>query len=286
MFSTIVVGSDGSAQAAEALVLAHSLRDPDQGRLVLTTVFPLYRGFAGPVVPMLYAEWLERGAQETLDRARSHVAAGVPVETRAIAAPSAPGGLNDVAEEVGADLIVLGSSHHGGLARASGRTTVQRLVQGAPCAVAEAAPSQRALSDTPHICVAYDGSAEAEKALEQAYAIAAERSGSVTLLGAIEPIVELTEFGGSFIDPGVDRDREAAATASLEQAAGRAPAGVDVTTRFAWGDAPHTLLEMAAGADLVVSGSRGYGPVRRALAGSVSMALLTHATAPVLVVPR
>jgi nucleotide-binding universal stress UspA family protein len=40
------------------------------------------------------------------------------------------------------------------------------------------------------------------------------------------------------------------------------------------------------GVDLLVCGSRGYGPVRRVLLGTVSSALLRQASVPVLVVPR
>jgi nucleotide-binding universal stress UspA family protein len=38
--------------------------------------------------------------------------------------------------------------------------------------------------------------------------------------------------------------------------------------------------------DLLVCGSRSYGPVQRALLGSVSSTLLEGATHPVLVLPR
>ncbi|HSS43092.1 MAG TPA: universal stress protein [Solirubrobacterales bacterium] len=41
-----------------------------------------------------------------------------------------------------------------------------------------------------------------------------------------------------------------------------------------------------AGADLLVAGSRNYGPVRRVLLGSVSTQLMHRAPCPVLVVPR
>jgi nucleotide-binding universal stress UspA family protein len=38
--------------------------------------------------------------------------------------------------------------------------------------------------------------------------------------------------------------------------------------------------------DLLVCGSRGYGPVRRVLLGTVSSALVRQASVPTLVVPR
>ena len=40
------------------------------------------------------------------------------------------------------------------------------------------------------------------------------------------------------------------------------------------------------GVDLLVTGSRGYGPMTRVLLGSVSRKLINEAPCPVLVVPR
>ena len=39
-------------------------------------------------------------------------------------------------------------------------------------------------------------------------------------------------------------------------------------------------------ADLLICGSRGYGPARRVLLGGVSSRVLRHARVPVIVVPR
>jgi len=46
------------------------------------------------------------------------------------------------------------------------------------------------------------------------------------------------------------------------------------------------LVERSAGLDLLVCGSRGYGPVRTVLLGSVSHALAHHARCPLMVLPR
>jgi nucleotide-binding universal stress UspA family protein len=50
--------------------------------------------------------------------------------------------------------------------------------------------------------------------------------------------------------------------------------------------APVLLHEAARDADLLVVGSRGQGPLRRALFGSVSSVLVREALCPVLVFPR
>jgi len=50
---------------------------------------------------------------------------------------------------------------------------------------------------------------------------------------------------------------------------------------------PLTLLrDASADLDLMVLGSRGYGPVRTLLLGSVSRAVVRDAACPVVVVPR
>jgi Universal stress protein UspA and related nucleotide-binding proteins len=53
------------------------------------------------------------------------------------------------------------------------------------------------------------------------------------------------------------------------------------------GDPVQKLLEVAeVGVDLLVLGSRGFGPVMRLLIGSVSSRVIRGAACPVMVVPR
>jgi nucleotide-binding universal stress UspA family protein len=52
------------------------------------------------------------------------------------------------------------------------------------------------------------------------------------------------------------------------------------------GDAGRALVEHSESLDLLVLGSRGYGPLRSVLLGSVSSYVMRHAGCPVLVVPR
>ena len=52
-------------------------------------------------------------------------------------------------------------------------------------------------------------------------------------------------------------------------------------------ESAHTALAAASGdLDLLVCGSRGYGPVRRVLLGSVSRRLSHEARCPLIVLPR
>lgn len=287
MFRTIIVGCDGSEHEADAIALAQQLRDPDGGRLVLTNVFPLYRGIWTPIEPFEYAEWLADQATESLHRAEANVAVGVPCERQAIAAPSAAAGLDDLADTLGADLIVLGGSHRGAVGELAGRKTVQRLLHGAPCAVAVAAPGQgQRFGDHPRICVAYDASPEARFALDTAYGIAATTSASVDVCTALEPIVYAAGFAGG-VYVGLDEEREKAGRADLDEVVALAPDGIAAEGHILSGPPASVVLAQAGDdVDLVVAGSRGYGALHRAIAGSVSGRLLTDGKAPILVTPR
>jgi nucleotide-binding universal stress UspA family protein len=231
-----------------------------------------------------YGRWLAERADETLAGAAAQVEPGVPHERLTLASPSTAGGLNDLAEVHEADLIVLGRTERGLAADFAGLMTVQRLLHGAPCAVAVAAPGQATrFGSSPRISVAYDGSPEADYALQTAYGIAAATSASVLVCTVFEPIVAVAGFAGAVDDDAIERDLRAA----LEAAAARAPAGTPVEHRLLRGSPPYAVLRDAmAGADLIVTGSRGYGPLHRALAGSTSATLLKDARTSVLVTPR
>jgi nucleotide-binding universal stress UspA family protein len=73
----------------------------------------------------------------------------------------------------------------------------------------------------------------------------------------------------------------------LDDARSEVPAGISVETLLLDGVEPDVLLR-AAGEDLrlLVMGSRGYGPARRALLGSVSAGVVHDIACPVMVVPR
>ncbi len=146
-------------------------------------------------------------------------------------------------------MIVLGSTHRHGLGRVLPGSVGERLLHGAPCAVL-VAPSGFASRETfgiGSIGVGYDGRTEAGHAREVAAALAAD-------LGASLETITVDDDGGSGpADPA---------------------------------DAAKALVERSRELDLLIVGSRGYGPVRHALLGSVSGELMRTAACPVLVVPR
>jgi nucleotide-binding universal stress UspA family protein len=206
---------------------------------------------------------------------RAGIRVGIRVRERAPVAASPARGLTELAESEGADLIVIGSSQHDNAGRIRLERTAGRLLQGAPCAVAIAPAGLRETADFRHVGIAYDGSPEARAALAVAYGVAARCSAAVTLYCSVSL---------------VDADQMAArreAEMSLDEAADSAPAGVNPRTVLLQGAAGVVIANASEGVvDLLVTGSRGYGPLQRALAGSVSEGLTENASHPVVVVPR
>lgn len=132
--------SDGSSQAFDtALDMAR-----DSGARVTlfhvhhvpTTVFP---DVILPLAPELLRN-LEHSVQLILDQWRERArAAGVEADTRT-AFGATPPAICAAADEVGADLIVLGTHGRGGLSHALLGSVAERVVRRAPCPVLTVRP--------------------------------------------------------------------------------------------------------------------------------------------------
>jgi nucleotide-binding universal stress UspA family protein len=83
-------------------------------------------------------------------------------------------------------------------------------------------------------------------------------------------------------DPAYDR-----AQADMQRVLAERPPELLATGDVLAGRPGHTLVDACAeGVDLLVTGSRSYGPLAGALVGSVSRHLVDHAPCPVVIVPR
>jgi nucleotide-binding universal stress UspA family protein len=276
----LLVGYDGSDGGRDALELARVLGEATGASALVVTVLPY-----GPLpIPyeILEQEEAER-AQPLFEEAKERLGA-LEAETRAFGGGSPAGVVNDLAEREGVDAIVVGSPHRGPVGRTLIGSVAEGLLHGAPC---ETAIAPRGYASDEHgplrtIAVAYDDTPEAKTALKRAEEIA---------LGCRATIVVYTVSAPSAVVPGAT-----GYTPAVPPEAGtivtRAVKGVDerlaATGRALAGVPGPTIAEACeeVGADLLVAGSRGYGPVLRVLLGSVSTQLTHKAPCPVLVVPR
>jgi nucleotide-binding universal stress UspA family protein len=149
------------------------------------------------------------------------------------------------------------------------------------------------------ILVCYDGSADAQSAIDQAAQLMP--GAAATVLSVWEPYVDaITRSGAIGLGFGVvgsveDTDemdaasREAAQDVAQEGADRASAAGLAAQPRIATrvaGIAFAILREAAeVGADVIVLGTRGRGGVKSYLLGSVSHEVTQHADRAVLVVP-
>jgi|SRR5215207_3379431 len=157
--------------------------------------------------------------------------------------------------------------------------------------VSEEAETEMSIFPT-KILLATDGSEEANLAASTA-ADLAKGTGSELHVVYVEPVsyvYEMTEWEASRADlPGeLERAAEELAESRLEKQAQKLEeAGGQIAgthTRVGFPDAEIVGLAERLGAGLIVMGSRGLGPLRRALMGSVSDSVVRHAHCPVMVV--
>jgi nucleotide-binding universal stress UspA family protein len=130
------------------------------------------------------------------------------------------------------------------------------------------------------VLVAYDGSAPAHRALEMAADLASRKKASVTVISVVPQPLGLSVLVDPFDDASVHRKHLDDAMAFLESRGLRAES-VQPT-----GDPARAIEAVARKGDYdtIILGSRGQGPVSRALLGSVSSHVATHARGTVIIV--
>lgn len=274
----LIIGFDDTVYGRDALELGLQLAGTSGEPATVATVYPDDDAPAYPKVgPATGADdeasRVDEGrqiAERKLDGARAAVAGRADVRFEAVGPTHASRGLHEFAERTGADLLVVGTSEHEAIGPISPGSTVEQLLNGAPCPVAVAPPGYRERRAAVRvITVAYDGSPESQHALDVAVQIAGQVDASLRLVA-------------------VAGEPDEALRTVLDSASNELPPGIKATTEVVVAsDVANTLADLPGQPpDLLVCGSRGHGPVRRVLLGSVSTRVIRSAAYPVLVVPR
>ena len=279
----IVIGIQGAADASrDALALAIDLARGRSPELVLVRVWvsPLGPGQGH------YDRALKADAERELRLAVEGVPDAIPVRTDVRGSTSILRGLHAAVEDHKAELLVLGPSHLGRAARSLRGDFALGVLHDAPCTVAVAPPGYR-LGHDQHddVVVGWIDGPEADAALETAVDLAAGTGGTLRIVTVLETPYEFLEA------PSVDSqghrwlrslrsDARDCLARGVRLVAGRVP----VETQLREGYVDEELSLAADGAGFIVTGSRGYGAVRRMVVGSTTAALLRHARVPVIVV--
>jgi nucleotide-binding universal stress UspA family protein len=205
-----------------------------------------------------------------------HVEKGSPADT-----------FQALAEEGKADLVVLGSTHHAHVGSVSPGSVAEHLLHGARCRLL-IAPRGYAKEDHSGdrlrvLAVGYDGMAESQAALDEGATLARKFGGSMKVVGVMTPIPPMGAAAAAQAGAEAGPDFQS----RLNEAVAELPPELRALPLLEHGDPVQKLLEVAeVGVDLLVLGSRGFGPVMRLLIGSVSSRVIRAASCPVMVVPR
>ncbi len=286
MFENVLVGYDGTARSDDAVALA-SLIAASAGHHITAVCVYWYLPTGGGAGASYAGPDMRPG---DLEEAVARIADqyGGAIEVESVANPSSPRALQELVESREFDLVVVGSTGRGKLGRTLPGTTADRLLHGSPCPVAVAPVGfrDRAPERLTRVGVAYCPEPDAQPALEVAGELARETGAELDVISAFDgAAIERIRYGALGVGEVIVDARESA-SADLDHAVRMIGPDVTVRTRLLDGSAVDVLTQQAANLDLLVLGSRGYGPVGRVLLGSVSHRLMLQSTAPLLVVPR
>jgi nucleotide-binding universal stress UspA family protein len=291
--SGILVGYDGSAHSVRALDWAMLEANRHNAPLVICAAVP-----QGAPDPRLYGDWVPDDEQLTaaeahLDSARNRVADAMPdlpvICTTAVDQPARA--LVNSADR--AEMVVVGSRGHGGLASMLVGSVSLYVATHAPCPVVVVPAHDESEPAQPRdlVVVGYDGSAQAEAAMEFAVTEAALRSAELEVVYSWRDPYLWPGYAAPHLvpipQPEVLQQREKQARDLLVQAiepwAAKYP-DLQVAPSLTHELPAAFLVGRSASADLLVVGSHGHGAFAGMLLGSVSNAVTHAARCPVAVI--
>jgi nucleotide-binding universal stress UspA family protein len=283
MRPTIVIGTDGSAQADSALDFGAAIARALGARVIVANAYfhtPPLRGDRGTYDAIMHDD-----AAEIAGKGAAEVEGVTEVRARAVSGPSIPEALHHVAEVENADLLVIATSARRRIAGHQPGSIAERVAHQSPCSVA-VVPPNAGEPRFERIGVAVDGTPAARTALEFA-SLLADRAGGESPYLRLMHVSPVPAVFGHVPQPGAQPPptRPVFDRRGLEALAATAREHCEVDVEERAGAPAAELMRMSEGVDVLVTGSRDQGAVKRLLLGSVSTHIVRHATCPVVVVP-
>lgn len=273
MFHRVIVGVDANDGARDAIKLAKELASGG-AQLVIAYVHDGYRVYANRPTSF---ELIQR---DEADQLLNRLAAEFELtEMRAVGATSVGRGLHELVEREHADLLVVGSARDSAPDRVTVQNDLQSSLSGVPSAVA-IAPAGYASSahQLREIGIGFDGSSESLAALDVARQIAREHRASLSAFHALH-LSPHWVYGGDRTYEQASEDFLADAKRVISELGGVEP-------HVTYGDAAEELTLYSASVDLLVVGSRSYGPIGRFVHGSTTSKLVHTCRCPLLALHR
>jgi nucleotide-binding universal stress UspA family protein len=285
---SLVIATDLSEAAIRAARLASRLAEP-RARTRAVLVLPF------PDTPLLATSDARRRMEAAAAAARAKAVAsvedwalqtGVPNVEATVRQGLVPLELEREATERSADLLAIGTTGMSRLERLIIGSNARAILRHAPCDVLVARGPLDAAPRFRRVVVATDFHAAARAAGQRAAEIAEREGADLIAFHAIDPSAWSGVMYGDASGPGLEKRSVEAIVMDLmmryntEVLGGKARLAVDHER------AAHGVIEHARslGADLIVVGSHGAGPLERAMIGSVAEGVAAKAACSVLVV--
>jgi nucleotide-binding universal stress UspA family protein len=291
---TVVVGylagKSGTAPLHLAVEAARTLRTS----LTVTTIVPKPWTTPSPArIDAEYATWADQLAADSAKESQRYLVTlpDVPdISYHSHAHRSVSGGLVQVVEEFGADLLVLGSSANGQLGQVVVGSTADRLLHSAPVPVAIAPRGYRGArtGTLTRITCGYPGTPESVNVVKQMAELAKRLEVPLR-------VITFAVRGRTMYPPEVglhaeDSILEAWAVRAREMLAELRTDGVvgdDVALQVVSGNGWDQALDAAEWDDgeILALGTSPRGDITRVFLGSRGTKILRHSPVPVLVLP-
>ncbi|OBJ55692.1 universal stress protein [Mycobacterium sp. 1423905.2] len=290
---TVLVGYRAGKVGLSGLHLAVRIARTLKTSLTVATVVPrpwLTPSFAR--VDAEYQQWADHLAENSAAEAQRYLFAlsdGIRVNYRDRAHRSVSSGLIELAEEFGAEMVVLGSLPSGGRAQVVVGTTADWLLHSSPVPVAISPPEYRSHTGTlTRLTCAYSATAESVEVLRRCLDYAERFEVPVR-------VITFAVRGKTMYPPEVGLDAEDAilaawATQAQDILDGLRSDGVvgedvalQVVTGHSWPEALHNT-DWQDG-EMLALGTSPRGDIRRVFLGARSGKIIRHSPVPVMVLP-
>jgi nucleotide-binding universal stress UspA family protein len=287
--STILIGVDDSTRSEDAVAFGGRLAGATDGHVIVACAFP-YSDMPSRSANLAYRAALKDDATATARKmSRLLDLPDERVEIAAIADPSVARGLHELAEQRHADLVIVGHTHSGRAGRVVPGATAERLLHGAPCPVAVVPEGfrDRPPAEPRRIGVAYTDSPESVAALAAAVSAARALGTRLEVISVLSPtLYESAPMMGGPTPEKMRAEAQHYLQSQLQKIVNGLREEIWAEAVQLDGDPAERLAAHSAALDLLVMGSRGYGPMHAVLAGGVSGRVTREAHCPVIVVPR
>jgi len=289
MSGTIVIGVDGSESGEDAVALGMRLARATGDAPLVAAVYPEEYESGMGRVDAEYVAFMREQADQILARTRRLIGDDEAVTYRRVGSSSAAHGLDELAEHEGATCVVVGSTRHAPMRRLFIGSTGERLLHGAGCPVAVAPRwlRDRTWSAIRTVGCAFIDTPDGREALRGAAALARRVPARLRVFSVVGRMAEFSPLAKTDSERAFAERMRETFQAGLDRALVGLPEQLDAAGELLEGDPVDVLAALdERDADLLVCGSRAYGPVRRVLLGGVASQLVRRAACPILVVPR